>query len=138
MGEAEHRVAEVVEADLGFHALGLGCFGHLARICCERREGLFAINVLACCGRRQRHLLMQRVWRRDRNKVNLGIGHKGAPVACTLLKAERLRRTRCDSSVSVGDGVKNEIKGKFENPWSAGKAEDMGFAHEASANQPNV
>ena len=87
--EAEHRVAEIVEADLRLDAGRLGGLGHLASVGRERRQRLLAIDVLAGGDRGQRHLLVQRVRRGDVDEVDVGIGDERAPVAGRVRKAER-------------------------------------------------
>ena len=134
--EAEHRVAEIVEADLGLDPGRFRRVGHLAGVRGERRERLLAIDVLAGGDGRERHLLVQGVRRGDVDEVDL----RDRRPACASRRvaageAERRRRLRRELVGAVGDGVQHELVGQVEDARRRGEAEDMGLAHEAGADQ---
>src|SRR4051794_8949237 len=54
--QCDHRIAEVVEADLSLDACGFRCIGHLPRVSSERCQRLFAVNVLPGGDGGKRHL----------------------------------------------------------------------------------
>ncbi|MPL79712.1 hypothetical protein SDC9_25596 [bioreactor metagenome] len=72
--QPQHRVAQIVEADLRLHCLRRRRIGHLARLGRARRKRLLAIDMLARGDRGEGHLLVQRVRRSDVDHVDLGGG----------------------------------------------------------------
>ncbi len=137
-GEGQHRVAEIVEADLGLHASGLGDQGHLQSIGGQGRQRLFAIDMLAGSDRGQRHFLVQGVGCRDRDQIDLGVRDDGAPVGGGSGKAQRPGGAGGGFGGDVGDRVQVQVVVEFEHARRRGEAEHMGLAHEAGADQADV
>ena len=131
----KHGVAQIVETDLRLDPPRLGGVGHFGRIGGQRRQRLFAIDVLARRNRRHGHFLVQRVGGGDVDQINRGVSDQGAPVGGGMVKPQPLARLFRRLGRDVGDGMKVEIIGQVEHPGGRGKAEHMGLAHETGADQ---
>ena len=136
--EAEHRVAEIVETHLRLHAGPLGGIGHFAGVGGERRQRLFAIDVLARRDRRQRHLLVQRIRRRDAHDVDIGIGDQRPPFRGRTREAERGGGLRGGQVVDVGDRMQFQLVGQVEDTRRRGVPKCVRLAHEAAADEADA
>ena len=96
------------------------------------------MDMLARSDGRQRHLLVQRVGRGDVDRVDLGIGDHGLPVACRTRETESVGSGRGALFRDVGDGVQNRRHRQVEDLLRRGIAEDMGLPHEARADQADA
>ncbi len=136
--EGEHRIAEIVEADLRCDASGFGRVGHLPGVRCARRQRLLAVNVLSGSDSGQRHFLVKRVGRRDVDHIDVSVLDQASPVAARPGETERPRRLRCKLVGTVGDRMENQLERKIEDALCRGEAEHMGLAHEAGADQADL
>ena len=131
----EHRIAKVVEANLRLDACSFRRICHLARVGSARCQGFFAVNVLAGGDGSQRHLLVKGVRCRDVDEIDVRILNEGPPVPGRVGEAQRLRGLARQLVGTIGDGVQHDVVRQVEDPRRRGKAEDVGLAHEAGADQ---
>ena len=134
--QLQHRIAQIVEPDLGRDPRRLGRLGHLARLRGERGERLLAVDVLARGDRREGHLAVQRVGGGHADDVDPRIGDHRPPVRRGAREAELRRRRGGGLFGDVGDGVERHVEGEVERPGRRGVGEGVGAAHEAGSDQP--
>ncbi len=137
--QQRRRGLDVVEGDHRPDALPVGGICQRPGVRELHRQGLFAIDVLACLDRRHRHLEMQGVGRRDVDHVDLGIGDHRAPVGGRPGEAEApggrrgLFLGRIGQRMQHGNGRKVTVE-KGGAPEGVG----MGLPHEARPDQADV
>ena len=133
----DRRRAEIVVADHGAHARGFRRQGHLARVGRGQRQGLLAVDVLARRQRRQRHLLVQDVGRRDRDQLHRRIGDEVAPVLGGAGEAEALAGALGGRRVDVGDHGQARAQLGLEQRGDRGEGERVALAHESGPDHPD-
>ncbi len=131
----QHRIAQIVEANLGLDALRLGRLRHLARIACQRRQRLLAIDVLAGGNGGKRHFLMECIGRGDVHHIDVGIGHQRPPVGGGMRKAKCCGRIRRRRLGDVRETCEFQREGQVEHAGCRRIAEGVCLAHEAAADQ---
>ena len=133
--DMDHRVAEVVEADLRPDPRRFGGLGHPKGVCGQRGQRLLAIDMLARGDGGQRHLLVQGVGGGDVHDVDLGVVDHAAPVGGGMGEAPAVGGAAGGGFGHVGHGMQRDVMGQVEHLLRGGEAEDMGLAHEAGADQ---
>ena len=138
MRQRQHRIAQIVEADLRADPRRLGRLGHFQRIGGQRGQRFFAIDMLARRNRRQRYFPVQGIGRRDADKVDRGVGHDAAPVSGVAGKSVGPCCGGSSSFGHIGHGVQHQIVGQIKDARSCREPQGMGLAHEPRSDQTDA